>query len=272
MRISRLSIAPVKGLALVHPREVLLGRSGVANDRRFYLVDPSGRLVNNKTCGELMQVRPEVADDAASLALVFPSGETVAGEVLLGPAVETSFYGRPVRGHLVDGPWSEALSEHARRPLRLVRADEQGAAIDRPHVVSIVTDGSLAALARRAGVERVDGRRFRMTIELEGGDEHEEDGWIGGEASVGEARVRVTGPVGRCVVTTRNPDTGESDLDTLAALAGYRTLREGKSFGCGVCGDVLVEGLVRVGDPVEPAAAASRSSTLNPLGEVSELA
>ena len=94
----------------------------------------------------------------------------------------------------------------------------------------------------------MDGRRFRMTIELEGCDEHEEDGWIGGEIEVGGARIRVTGPVGRCVVTTRNPDSGMSDLDTLGALAGYRTLKEGKSFGCGVCGDVLVEGPVRVGD------------------------
>jgi MOSC domain-containing protein len=248
MKVSRLAIAPVKGLGLVHPEEVLLGRSGVRNDRRFYLVDPSGRLVNNKTCGELIQVRPEVSEDASRLTLAFPSGELVGGDVTLGAAVETSFYGRPVSGRYVDGPWSEALSGHAGRPLRLVCADEQGAAIDRTHVVSIISGGSLAALGRRAGVGQVDGRRFRMTIELEGGDEHEEDAWIGGEATVGAARIRVTGPVGRCVVTTRNPDTGVSDLDTLGVLARYRTLREGKSFGCGVCGDVLEEGTVRVGD------------------------
>ena len=248
MRVARLAIAPVKGLGLVHPDEVLLGRSGVRNDRRFYLVDPGGRLVNNKTCGELMQVRPEVSEDASRLTLAFPSGELVGGDVTLGAAVETSFYGRPVTGRYVDGPWSEALSAHTGRPLRLVRTDEEGAAIDRTHVVSVISGGSLAALGRRAGVDRVDGRRFRMTIELEGGEEHEEDAWIGGEVAVGDARIRVTGPVGRCVVTTRNPDTGVSDLDTLGVLAGYRTLREGKSFGCGVCGDVLEEGAVRVGD------------------------
>jgi MOSC domain-containing protein len=246
VKVSRLSIAPVKGLGLVHPQEVVLGRSGVANDRRFYLVDPDGRLVNNKTCGELMQVRPEVSD--GSLTLVLPSGEAVDGAVALGGPVETSFYGRPVTGRFVEGPWSEALSDHAGRPLRLVRTDEPGAGVDRTHVVSLISDGSLAALGRRAGVDRVDGRRFRMTIELAGGDEHEEDGWIGREVVVGEARIRVTGPVGRCVVTTRNPDTGVSDLDTLGVLAGYRTLREGKSFGCGVCGDVVAEGVVRVGD------------------------
>ncbi len=248
MQVARLAIAPVKGLALVHPVEVVLGRSGVANDRRFHLVDADGRLVNNKTCGELMQVRPEVSEDATALALHFPGGETVSGEVETGDAVETSFYGRPVMGRLVEGPWSEALSEHAARPLRLVRTNDHGAAIDRTHVVSLISDGSLRALAHRAGVETVDGRRFRMTIELEGCDEHEEDDWIGDEVEVGGARIHVTGPVGRCVVTTRNPDSGTSDFDTLGALAGYRTLKEGKSFGCGVCGDVLVEGPVRVGD------------------------
>jgi len=248
VRIVRLAIAPVKGLGLVHPDQAVLSRTGVLNDRRFYLVDPEGRLVNNKTCGELMQVRPDVSPQADRLTLAFPSGETVGGEVVLGGAVETSFYGRPVTGRYVDGPWSDAISEHAGRSLRIVRTDSPGAAIDRTHVVSLISDGALAALARRAGVDRVDGRRFRMTIELEGGDDHEEDSWIGGQVEVGEARIQVAGPVGRCVVTTRNPDTGESDLDTLGVLAGYRTLREGKSFGCGVCGDVLDEGTIRVGD------------------------
>jgi uncharacterized protein YcbX len=252
VKVARLAIAPVKGLALVHPDEVVLGRRGVPGDRRFYLVDPSGRLVNNKTCGELLQVHPEVDGNEGMLTLRFPGGVSVAGEVETGESVETSFYGRPVRGRLVEGPWSDALSEHARRPLRLVRTDDSGAGIDRVHVVSLVSDGSLRAVAREGGAEGVDGRRFRMTIELEGCEEHEEDRWIGGEVRVGDTLLRITRPVGRCVVTTRNPDSGVSDFDTLGVLAGYRTLREGKSFGCGVCGDVLVEGTVRVGDALLP--------------------
>jgi len=250
VKVTRLAIAPVKGLALVQPDSVLLGRDGIANDRRFYLVDPDGRLVNNKTCGELLQVHPEVSEDAGRLTLRFPDGAAVADDVAVGDRIETSFYGRPVFGRLVEGPWSQALSEHAGRPLRLVRANDQGAAIDRTHVVSLISDGSLRALGRHAGVDEVDGRRFRMNVEIEGCDEHEEDGWIGSELDVGGARIRISGPVGRCVVTTRNPDSGVSDLDTLNTLAGYRTLREGKSFGCGVCGDVLSDGLVQVGDTI----------------------
>ncbi len=246
MRVARIAIAPVKGLGLVHPEEVVLGSNGVVGDRRYYLVDPDGRLVNNKHCGELMQIRPAL-NGGDGLVLHFPDRD-LSGETELGEAVETSFYGRPVTGRLVEGPWSDAISEHAGRPLRLVRADVAGSAVDRTHVVSLVSDGSLRAVARHAGVDEVDGRRFRMTFEIEGCDEHEEDSWIGGEVSVGDARIRVTGPVGRCAVTTRNPESGTSDLDTLRALAGYRTLKEGKAHGCGVCGDVLAEGTVRVGD------------------------
>src|SRR5438132_14044734 len=119
MRIARLSIAPVKALGLVHPQEVRLTRTGVRNDRRFYLVDPDGRLLNNKACGELMQVHPEVSYDADRLALRFPGGTCAEGEVELGEAVETDFYGRPVAGRLVEGPWSEALSKYTARELRL---------------------------------------------------------------------------------------------------------------------------------------------------------
>src|SRR5579871_1827643 len=100
-------------MGLVHPDEVVLGRDGVRNDRRFYLVDPDGRLINNKTCGGLMQIRPHVSDDASRLSLLFPSGDEVAGDVDPGAPVVTSFYGRPVTGRLAEGPWSEAISEHA---------------------------------------------------------------------------------------------------------------------------------------------------------------
>jgi uncharacterized protein YcbX len=255
VKVARLSIAPVKGLALSHPPEIRLDRRGVANDRRFYLIDDDGRLFNGKQSGVIQQIQAAAAEDGSRLSLRFPDGETIEGDVELSDPVETSFYGRPVLGHLVAGEWSRALSEHARKPVRLVRTDEPGAGLDRTHVVSLVSSGSLAEVGRRAGTGPVDGRRFRMTIELEGGSGHEEDGWIGRDLRVGEARIRVVGPVGRCVVTTRNPDTGSVDFDTLGVLAGYRTLREGKSFACGVCGDVLEPGRVAIGDALRPAQA-----------------
>ena len=45
----------------------------------------------------------------------------------------------------------------------------------RGNPTSIVSDGSLRELAAHAGVESVDGRRFRMLINLEDAVAHEED-------------------------------------------------------------------------------------------------
>ena len=61
-----------------------------------------------------------------------------------------------------------------------------------------------------------------MNFGLDGLEPHEEDAWIGRRVQVGEAVVVPQGNVGRCAITTQNPDTGVPDLDTLKALAAYR--------------------------------------------------
>ena len=57
--------------------------------------------------------------------------------------------------------------------------------------------------------------------------------------------------VGRCATTTRDPDTGLRDLDTLGTIAEYRAdvaTREPLPFG--VWGEVVEPGRVALGDPV----------------------
>jgi uncharacterized protein len=111
---------------------------------------------------------------------------------------------------------------------------------------------SLTALSREAKVDAVDGRRFRMLLEIDGCGPHEEDEWIGRAVRIGDAVVAIGGQVDRCAATTRNPDTGTADLDTLRAIKGYRGRRDGKYLDFGVYGRVLEPGEVRVGDQVEP--------------------
>jgi uncharacterized protein YcbX len=255
-RVSRLSIAPVKGLALLHPAEILLERHGVTENRRFHLIEPDGRRFASKECGPLVLVRAEYDTAAERLALRFPDGTVVADEVrALGERVETDFYGRPVPGRIVCGPWAAALSEYAGRELLLVRPDAAGAGVDRgPGPVTLVSEASVEELGRQVEDE-VDGRRFRMLVEVAGCAPHEEDEWAGALVRVGGATVRVLDTVGRCVVTSRNPETGATDLDTLRAIQSYRGRnRETGGIDFGVWGDVVEPGRVRVGDPVEPLA------------------
>jgi|SRR5215211_1912462 len=81
-------------------------------------------------------------------------------------------------------------------------------------------------------------------------DAHEEDTWCGRHVRVGDAVVRLLEPVARCAITTRNPDTGERDFDTLREIAAYRGLRDGTAIDFGVYGDVVEPGRVRVDDAV----------------------
>jgi uncharacterized protein YcbX len=130
-----------------------------------------------------------------------------------------------------------------------VREDVEGSGLNEP--VTLVSDGSLGRLAAEAGAADLDSRRFRMLFELEGCEAHEEDGWEGRPLGLGEAVVRVGGPVERCAFTTRDPNTGEPDLDTLRLIKGYRGQREGDgAILFGVYGRVARPGRVRVGDAV----------------------
>jgi uncharacterized protein YcbX len=250
--VSRLSIAPVKGMALVHPDEIALELFGVAANRRFFVVDEEGRRYGQIRDGALVRIKPEYDEAAETLTLRFPDGEVADGVPQLGADVVTDFYGRPLRGRVVEGPWSEAISRFVGRPLTLIRSDEPGAGVDRGlGPVTMLSDASLDELARHAEIDGVDARRFRMLIGIAGCAPHEEDEWLGGRVRVGDAVVRLHEPVGRCAITTQNPDSGVVDFDTLREIKEYRGVR-GKEIDFGVFGEVESPGRVRVGDPVEP--------------------
>jgi uncharacterized protein len=253
--VAWITIAPVKALALVHREEVELESFGVRENRRFYLVDDNGRMINGKVLGPLVRVVPDYHEETGRLTLHLPDGDVVADDVAVGEILTTSFFGRPVAGRVVEGPWSEALSGLAGRSLRLVRTDEPGHGADRGARagVSLVGTASLEALANAAGVDSVDGRRFRMLFGVDGVPPHAEDGWIGRPLRIGDAVVRLRGNVGRCAITTQDPDTGVPDLDTLHMLGTYRgDIETSEPLPFGVWGEILERGRVRLGDPVEP--------------------
>ena len=247
--VATISVTPVKSLALHHPDTVELTSSGVPGDRRYYLVDDDGRMVGGSKHGPLVRVRGEA--DGDRLTLRFPDGTVVSDEVRPGAGVTTDFWGRPVAGMLVDGPWSKALSAYAGRRLRVVRAEDGDAWDTEP--ATVVSRASCERLGEELGAA-IDPRRFRMLLTLDGCRPHEEDEWSGRLVRAGDAVLRVGGPVPRCVVTTQDPETGVTTLDTLGAIARYRGVRaaDGKSLDFGVYAGVEEPGRVRVGDPVEP--------------------
>jgi uncharacterized protein YcbX len=253
-RVAWITIAPVKGLALVRRDEVQLEPFGVRENRRFYLIGEDGRLLNGKQLAPLVRISADWDEASSTLSLGFPDGNILAGQIELGDTVSTSFYSRRhVEGRLVEGPWSEAISAFVGLPLRLVQPLKPGTGVDRARgTVSLLSTGSLEAMREAAGIaEPIDPRRFRMLFGVEGVEPHEEDSWVGRRLRIGEAAVEVLGNTGRCLVTSRHPDSGARNLPTLDVLAEYRgDVEATERLAFGVWGEVTEPGLVRLADPL----------------------
>jgi uncharacterized protein len=251
--VVRINVTPVKSMALSHPEEVAVGEVGIPQDRVFYLVDAEGRLFSGSRFGPLQTIRPSYDADQEHLTLTFPDGSVAEGDAAaFFEGLITDFYGRPVRAHVVPGPWTQALSEFVGSPVRLARCDQPGEGTDVYHL-TVVSNASVAALAANGGHPGLlDAARFRMTFELEGCEAHEEDSWAGRRVSVGKALLRIHGQVPRCVVTTQSPQTGLKDFDSLKTIVSYRPLMsDEKGIPFGMYAEVEHPGRVRVGDRVE---------------------
>jgi len=252
-RVARLSTTPVKGLALHHPDAILLLEAGAAGDREFFVIDRHDRLVSIWKTGRLIRFRAAHDPKTGRITVRSAEGEVCDGQARPGAPVIADFYReRKVAGTVVEGPWNAVLSEAAGEPVRLVRADHPGAGHDE-HPVTLLGEESVAELARQSGAGPVDIRRFRMLIGFSGLSAHVEDSWQGRTVEVGEALIRVGGPVPRCAATSRHPDRGARDLATVRMIRSYRGVQVnefGRGVNFGVYADVVREGVVRVGDPL----------------------
>jgi uncharacterized protein YcbX len=252
-RLSLISVSPVKGLRLLHPEAVELDDIGIPTDRRFFLVGATGELVDASDHGPLQSVVPEYEPTEERLRLTFPDATVVEGPAdRLGASVVTDVYGRVAEGRRVLGPFDDALSDFAVRPVGLARADRDGAAQD-AHPLTIVSTASVRDLGVRGGLgDGLDARRFRINLEVDDTEPYEEDTWARRRVRIGDATIRVLGQIPRCVVTTLEPDTGLKDFATLTVIAGYRPRMGGRGgLPFGMYAEVVQPGGLRVGDEVE---------------------
>ena len=132
------------------------------------------------------------------------------------------------------------LATEASRPLTL--RDLEGANFDDSPVL-LINLATVAAFEAEAGM-RVDRRRFRANLYLNGLEPSEEITWLGRHVTVGGIELTVTKQCERCVVITRDPDT------TAATPALLRVLTETRETYMGVYCEVTRSGRVAVGDPV----------------------
>jgi uncharacterized protein YcbX len=244
--VARFNVTPVKSTALHHPDAIDLQREGAVGDRRFLFARPDGTRLRGVSKAPLMPIVStwSVADER--LAMRFPDGSSAEGSALpTGERVDIKLFDRTVPARAIDPVFTEAVHRLVDETLTVFRVEEPefGGGIHRASIISLA---SVADVGSRGGHAKLDPRRFRMLIEVDGIEAYAEDGWQGRRLRLGDAVIHLGRRIHRCVMTNLAPDTGMSDFDTLKVLAQHRQV--GTELLLGVSGDVERPGRIAVGD------------------------
>lgn len=209
MHVAELWRYPVKSFRGERLRDAVLDARGVVGDRAYAVRDAHGKLGSGKTTRRFRLLRG-----------------------LFDYAAETRDDGVWVGAHRVGDPVLDAqLSRRYGEPLAVL-AEEAVPHFDAGSV-HLLTTASLAWIGE-------DVRRFRPNVVLEA--DEREDGWVGRTLRIGSCELRVADRVERCAMVDFAQGTLPFDATVL------RRIVQENDVMLGVYADVVVPGVIRVGD------------------------
>jgi uncharacterized protein len=273
MHVASLYRYPVKSLRGTSLAEVTVERIGWQGDRRWMVVDKAGKFLTIREHPVMTQIICDVKNNGKTSDVILHHPQY--GDVTVPqPQPMADVPRRTVR------VWSDAveaacttdaagdfLSKILGQPVDLVYLDRPDArpvdmtfgklgdatSFSDGYPVLLTSTASLDNLNDRlaeAGAGAIDMRRFRPNLVISGAAAWAEDTWQ--RLRIGDVTYRVAKPCARCVVTTRDADSGEQvdrqePLRTLASF--HRAANGGIIFGQNLIPEMA--GAIRVGDPVD---------------------
>lgn len=224
------------------------------------LVDDAGRFISARERPDLL--RWQVAwRSEADITLVAPDGDRHDPQVI-GDRVRVSIWNDQVDARMTSEGTSGWLAAKLGPGHRLVFIEDPSPRFADPKYalpedrvsfadgfpLLLLSAESHAALEQRAG-ESLAIERFRPNLVVSAGAAHAEDSWH--RIRIGECTFDLVKPCVRCVLTTRDPVSGEAhpDREPLKTLLTYRRGSKGVTFGMNLV--PRGSGVLRVGDPVE---------------------
>jgi uncharacterized protein YcbX len=259
--LSALHLYPLKSCAPLTVQTAEVESRGLAHDRRWMIVDDTGKFLTGRELPRLTLLRARPHDNG-EVRLDAPGMSTL----VLAPTTANGRASVTVWDHTVDAALASAaanawISQYLQRPAQLVHMDATAhRAVSETHaqpgdVVSFA-DGYPMLLISQAALDQLNAKlaqpisilRFRPNLVIAGTAPHAEDAWK--RVRIGSVEFDVVKACVRCVFTTVDFDRGEKDPsgEPLRTLIGYRRTPKGVTFGQNLIPRGM--GTLRVGDAV----------------------
>jgi len=261
--LSEIWIYPIKSLGGISLQEAIPERRGLQYDRRWMLVDETGRFMSQREIPHLALLGTAIE---SPFLTVFWKGDPekkvqipleINPELL--PKIEVQVWDDLCTGLVLNDAINQWFSANLGQDLRLVLmpetearpADERYAppghqvsfADDFPYL--IIGQTSLDDLNSRLD-QRLPMNRFRPNFVFTGGLPFEEDNWS--EFTIHQQPFKGVKPCARCSITTTDQDTAVRAAEPLKTLATFRKIENRILFGQNVVWLGDKQSLLRVGD------------------------
>ena len=263
MQLAAIYRYPVKSLRGHALDEAEVETIGLSGDRRWLVVDPAGMALTSRDILKMAEVEAEVTTTGLRLAHRDHGGFDVALPGAEAEAVPVTVWDDRVVARQATRAVADYLSRVLGREVRLVYLDD---VLARPADVAFAGEGQFVSFAdafpvllasatsaedlcRRAG-RTIPVLAFRPNVVIDGAEPWAEDTWQ--RVKIGAVTFRVVKPCDRCIVTTRDPDTGVpfGDNEPLRTLGKFHRASDGRiMFGQNMVPEGM--GTIRVGDRVE---------------------
>lgn len=222
MTITELHTYPIKGMRGIAHNGIAVEARGLSGDRRWMMVDEDYRFISQREFAGLASI--SVAHNGEGLTLTLPGLAPFPVAVPDGTArKDVKVWNDSISAALADGDANFRLSEFFDKTVYLVFMDDLAVRpadpewIARDAVVSfadsfpiLITNTAslddLNAHIEAAGDGPVPMARFRPNIVVDGPAAWDEDGWQ--MVKIGGKVFDAVKPCSRCIVTTRDQNTG----------------------------------------------------------------
>lgn len=247
--LSQINIFPIKSLDGFSPASAVVEKRGLQHDRRWLITDANGQFMTQRNNGKMALLRATIEDNVLIIReKAKESNDFKIPIITEGGKLPVTVWNDTMQAALVSKEANEFLSDFLGKDVLLVKMPDTterrvDAQYNFGHDIVSFADGYPFLIIGEASMQDLNERlhtplsirRFRPNFIFSGGQPYQEDGFK--NFKIGDVDFIGVKNCARCVLTTRDPDTGTKGKEPLKTLQEYRQNGAKTLFGQNVVWD-----------------------------------